>query len=100
MAFGPSTLREVVRVAQVQSIAGLDIALVALERHDTGARLQYMCHASDQRTRAEMCMLDVIAVDDAGPALPGGLRADVPDRATGSTGRWSSRRRSRPTSAG
>lgn len=66
MAFGPSTLREVVRVAQVQSVAGLDIALVALERHDTGARLQYMCHASDQRTRAEMMMLDVIAVNDAG----------------------------------
>ena len=66
VAFGPSTLREVVRVAQVQSVDGLDIALVALERHDTGARVQFMCHASDQRTRAEMRMLDVIAVDDAG----------------------------------
>ncbi|MBJ7455214.1 MAG: hypothetical protein JHC74_04055 [Thermoleophilia bacterium] len=84
MAFGPSTLREVVRVAQVQSIAGLDIALVALERHDSGARLQYMCHASDQRTRAEMVMLDVIAVDDAGrmyrvacvPSAPVGNRLD------------------------
>ncbi len=66
VAFGPSTLREVVRVAQVQSVDGLDIALVALERHDTGARVQFMCHASDQRTRAQMCMLDVIAVDDHG----------------------------------
>lgn len=66
MVFGPSSLREVVTVGQVQSIAGLDIALVALERHETGARVRYMCHASDQRTRAEMCMLDVIAVDDAG----------------------------------
>jgi len=66
VVFGPSSLREVVTVGQVQSIAGLDIALVALERHETGARVQYMCHASDQRTRAEMCMLDVIAVDDAG----------------------------------
>lgn len=66
LVFGPSSLRDVVTVGQVQSIAGLDIALVALERHETGARLQYMCHASDQRTRAEMCMLDVIAVDDAG----------------------------------
>lgn len=66
LVFEPSSLRDVVTVGQVQSIAGLDIALVALERHETGARLQYMCHASDQRTRAEMCMLDVIAVDDAG----------------------------------
>lgn len=66
VAFGPSTLREVVRVAQVQSVEGLDIALVALERHETGARVRYMCHASDQRTRAEMTMLDVIAVDDHG----------------------------------
>ncbi len=84
LAFGPSTLREVVTVGQVQSIAGLDIALVALERHETGARLQYMCHASDQRTRAEMRMLDVIAVDDAGrlyrvactPGSPAGNRLD------------------------
>ena len=66
LGFGPASLREVVRVGQVQSIAGLDIALIALERHDTGARLRYMCHASDARTRAEMTMLDVIAVDDAG----------------------------------
>lgn len=66
VSFGPSTLREVVRVGQIQSIGGLDIALIALERHEDGARLRYMCHASDQRTRAEMAMLDVIAVNDAG----------------------------------
>jgi hypothetical protein len=62
----PSTLRQVVPVSQAQSAGGLDIALVALERHDTGARIGYMCHASDARTRGEMQMLDVIAVDDGG----------------------------------
>lgn len=66
LAFGPSSLRQVVAIGQVQSIGGLDIALIALERHETGARLQYICHASDQRTRAEMCVLDVVVVDDAG----------------------------------
>lgn len=66
LLFGPSSLREVVTVGQVQTVGGLDIALVALERHAEGARLGYMCHASDQRTRAEMCVLDVIAVDDMG----------------------------------
>jgi hypothetical protein len=62
----PATLREVVPVSQAQSAGGLDIALVALERHDGGARIGYLCHASDARTRGEMQMLDVIAVDDGG----------------------------------
>ncbi|WP_217912684.1 hypothetical protein [Miltoncostaea marina] len=62
----PSSLREVVPVNQIQSVEGLDIAMVALERHDAGARLRYMCHASDARTRTAMCVLDVAVVDDAG----------------------------------
>ena len=62
----PATLRQVVPVSQAQSAGGLDIALVALERHDGGARIGYMCHASDARTRGEMRMLDVIVVDDGG----------------------------------
>jgi hypothetical protein len=66
LAFGPSTLRGVVPVGQVQSVAGLDIALTALERHDEGARLRFMCRASDAATRRRMAVLDVIAVDDAG----------------------------------
>jgi len=66
MAFSPSTLCDVVPVNQVQTVEGLAIALTALERHDDGARLRYMCHASDARGRKEMCVLDVIAVDDAG----------------------------------
>ncbi|MGD9694805.1 MAG: hypothetical protein AB7V42_03985 [Thermoleophilia bacterium] len=65
LAFGPGTLRGVIAVNQVQSIGGLDIALTALERHERGARLRYMCHASDARTRSQMRVLDVIAVDDA-----------------------------------
>jgi hypothetical protein len=64
LSFGPGSLRDVVPVNQVQSVDGLDIALVALERHDDGARLRYMCHASGARTRREMRVLDVIAVDD------------------------------------
>jgi hypothetical protein len=66
MTFDPSTLRQVVPVGQVQSVGGLDIALLCLERHAAGARLRYMCHASDARTRSEMTVLDVLAVDDAG----------------------------------
>ncbi len=62
----PSTLRDVVPVNQIQSAGGLDVAMVALERHDRGARLRYMCHASDGRPRTEVCMLDMLAVDDGG----------------------------------
>jgi hypothetical protein len=65
LAFGPSTLRAVVPVNQVQSVEGLDIALTSLERHDGGARLRFMCRASDAATRRRMCVLDVIAVDDS-----------------------------------
>ena len=54
-----------VPINQVQSIEGLDIALVSLERHDDGARLRFMCRASDVATRRRMSVLDVIAVDDA-----------------------------------
>ena len=73
-------------VSQAQSAGGLDIALVALERHDGGARLRYMCHASDARTRGEMRMLDVIAVDDGGAALPRGARPSAQPRATACEG--------------
>ena len=65
LAFGPATLRAVVPVGQVQSVAGLDIALTSLERHDEGARLRFMCRASDAATRRRMSVLDVIAVDDS-----------------------------------
>jgi hypothetical protein len=65
LSFGPGTLRGVVPVGQVQSVAGLDIALTALERHDDGARLRFMCRASDAATRRRMSVLDVIAVDDS-----------------------------------
>jgi len=66
LALGPASLREVVPVNQIQSVDGLDIALVALERHEACARVRYMCHASDARTRRQMCLLDVAVVDDAG----------------------------------
>jgi hypothetical protein len=66
LEFGPATLEQVVPVNQIQSVGGLDIALVALERHAAGGRLRYMCHASSALDRTEMCLLDVIAVDDAG----------------------------------
>lgn len=66
LAFAPSTLRTVVAVNQVQSVEGLDIALTSLERHDDGARLRFICRASDAATRRHMRVLDVIAVDDAG----------------------------------
>lgn len=66
LEFGPATLEQVVPVNQIQSVGGLDIALVALERHAAGGRLRYMCHASSALARTEMCLLDVIAVDDAG----------------------------------
>lgn len=61
----PATLRDVVPVNQVQSIDGLDIALTALERYQAGARLRFMCQASDPRAGRPRAVLDVIAVDDA-----------------------------------
>ena len=66
LGFGPATLREVIPVKQIQSVAGLDIALIALERHEGGGRLRYMCHASSALSPTEMCVLDLVAVDDAG----------------------------------
>lgn len=66
LALVPATLREVVPVGQIQSAGGLDVAMVALERHEDGARLRWMCHASDGRRRTEVSMLDVVVVDDAG----------------------------------
>jgi hypothetical protein len=65
LVFGPATLRAVVAVNQIQSVEGLDIALTSLERHDEGARLRFMCRASDAATRRRMSILDVIAVDDS-----------------------------------
>jgi hypothetical protein len=64
LAFAPATLRAVVAVNQVQSVEGLDMALTSLERFDDGARLRFMCRASDAATRRRMNVLDVIAVDD------------------------------------
>ena len=66
LALGPATLRRVVPVNQIQSIDGLTIALISLEQHLDGARLRYMAHASDARTRRQMRLLDVAAVDDRG----------------------------------
>ncbi len=66
LALVPATLREVVPVNQIQSAGGLDVAFVALERHDAGARLRYICHANDGRPREGVTMLDVLAVDDGG----------------------------------
>ena len=44
----------------------------------------YMCHASGVQTRRDMRVLDVIAVNDGGPALPGGAHRQRTPRATGS----------------
>jgi len=66
LALGPSTLRSVHPVNQCQTIDGLTIALTALECHEGCARLRYMAHASNARTRRQMRILDVLAVDDAG----------------------------------
>jgi hypothetical protein len=66
LALVPATLRAVVPVGQIQSAGGLDVAMVALERHEAGARLRWMCHASDGRPRTAVSMLDVVVVDDAG----------------------------------
>ncbi len=65
LVFGPGTLRAVVPVGQVQSVEGLDIALTSLERHDGGARVHFMCRASDGASRRRMRVLDVLAVDDS-----------------------------------
>ena len=97
LVFGPSTLRAVVAVNQLQSVAGLDIALTSLERHDGGARLRFMCRASDAATRRRMSVLDVIAVDDAARLYRVACPRAVP-RAIAWRGRSSWRRRSPRTS--
>ena len=68
----PSTLRQVVPVSQAQSAGGLDIALVALERHDD--RRPDRLHVP--RLRRPHARRDADARRDRGgrrrPALPGG----------------------------
>lgn len=66
LALGPATLKSVHVVNQIQSIDGLTIALTVLECHETCARLRYLAHASDARTRRQMRVLDVLVCDDAG----------------------------------
>lgn len=79
LALVPATLREVVPVNQIQSAGGLDLAMVALERHDGGARLRWICQSSDGRPRSEASMLDVVAVDDAGRLYRTAGIGDAPD---------------------
>jgi hypothetical protein len=66
LALGPATLRTVHPVNQIQSIEGLTIALTVLELHEECARLRYLAHATDARTRRQMRVLDVVACDDTG----------------------------------
>lgn len=80
LALVPATLRQVVPVGQVQSAGGLDVAMVALERHDAGARLRYICQASDGRRRAGgVAMLDVVVVDDGGRLYRTACIEEAPD---------------------
>lgn len=62
----PGTLRGVVPVNQTQSVDQVTISITCLERFEHGARIHYLCHAPDARSRGEMGALDVIAVDDTG----------------------------------
>lgn len=62
----PATLRSVLPVCQTQTVNDIDLCLVALERHDEGARLTYMCRPGDREPVEAVALLDALAVDDLG----------------------------------
>jgi hypothetical protein len=66
VVFGPGTLRGVVALGQVITVDAVTIALVALERHVSAARVRVLAHTSDAALRGPLTMMDVLAVDDAG----------------------------------
>lgn len=66
LALTPEALRGVVPVIQTEAMGGVTIALTALERFASGARVRYLAHAADPRKRGTLDALDVLAVDDQG----------------------------------
>lgn len=62
----PATLRGVVALGQVESIDGVTVALLSLERYQDFSRLRYLAHTGDAAQRASLAALDVLAVDDRG----------------------------------
>lgn len=66
LALSADSLKGVVAVGQTQTVAGIDVTLVALERHDDAVRVTYMCRRHGAGVRGEMALADALAVDDAG----------------------------------
>ncbi len=66
LVLGPKTLRAVVPVNQSQAIGEVMIALTCLELHDGGVRARYMALDEGLAGRRQMCLLDLLVVDDAG----------------------------------
>lgn len=66
LVMGPKTLRAVVPVNQSQAIGDVIIAVTSLELHDGGVRARYMALDEGPAGRRDMCLLDVLVVDDAG----------------------------------
>ncbi len=62
----PQTLRGVVGIGQVESIAEITVALLSLERYRDCARIRYLAHTGDAARRGSLTALDVLVVDDRG----------------------------------
>lgn len=80
LVFSPGTLRAVDVIDQVQSVAGITIALTTLERYRDGARLRFLLQAPDARKRRQMQLLDVVVTDDRGRRYTTALLDEHHDR--------------------
>ncbi len=62
----PAALRGVVALGQIESIDGVTVALLSLERFRDFSRLRYLGHTADTSLRGSLSALDVLVVDERG----------------------------------
>lgn len=62
----PADLVGVVALGQVETIDGITVAVLSLERYRDFSRIRYLAHAADVVRRGSLAALDVLAVDDRG----------------------------------
>jgi len=62
----PGELVGVVALGQIETIDGVTVAVLSLERYRDFARIRYLAHAAEAVRRGSLAALDVLAVDDRG----------------------------------
>jgi len=62
----PGALRGVVALGHIESIEGVTVALLSMERYSDFSRLRYLGHTADTSLRGALSALDVLVVDERG----------------------------------